>query len=407
MKHFSQEAQSTAELRTVTVMFIKIDSFDLKLMVDSFRSKSKSKFNALCYDSFYFLDRTDNEIASDQSLLNRFQRCMELLCTAFKENDGQLRQFIVDDKGTVCIGTFGLRGAVSADNAAAAVLTAKKIISGMPQLGLTASIGITSGKTYCGLVGSVFRHEYAVMGPSTNLSARLMCKAPPNCVICDTETKNRDRMHLFDPLNEVTAKGYSEPVMTYRPIFDDVTEEPPAKPSHHSDKRIDRVLGRSRGSDHSLTALLSPFEKIMRLADSDFYIANQNIRLPRRSGNGSNPSSDKNSVANNNNSDVFMKLFGRSNEIALIFHTLFYPQEEGQFTEVFRYKERSKMIAICGTAGVGKSALVTAISRKLGSTIKQDQAFNIVIIHKKQSSVHSNVPLYSWRSIVLELLRQM
>lgn len=37
--------------------------------------------------------------------------------------------------------------------------------------------GITSGKAYCGLVGSPLRHEYAVMGPSTNLSARLMGKA--------------------------------------------------------------------------------------------------------------------------------------------------------------------------------------------------------------------------------------
>lgn len=39
--------------------------------------------------------------------------------------------------------------------------------------------GITSGKAYCGEVGSPLRHEYAVMGPSTNLSARLMGKAKP------------------------------------------------------------------------------------------------------------------------------------------------------------------------------------------------------------------------------------
>jgi hypothetical protein len=48
--------------------------------------------------------------------------------------------------------------------------------------------GITSGKAYCGLVGSPLRHEYAVMGPSTNLSARLMGKAKqgelPNLLGC-------------------------------------------------------------------------------------------------------------------------------------------------------------------------------------------------------------------------------
>ncbi len=66
--------------------------------------------------------------------------------------------------------------------------------------------GITSGKTFCGLVGSTKRHEYAVMGPSTNLSARLMCKAPPNGVICDMMTRNRDRTHEFEKLADVVAK---------------------------------------------------------------------------------------------------------------------------------------------------------------------------------------------------------
>ncbi len=62
------------------------------------------------------------------------------------------------------------------DNAAAALEAAKAIIDGVERLDLSASIGITTGKAYCGLVGSVSRHEYAVMGPSTNLSARLMGK---------------------------------------------------------------------------------------------------------------------------------------------------------------------------------------------------------------------------------------
>ena len=39
-----------------------------------------------------------------------------------------MRQFIVDDKGTVCIGTFGLRGSVNYDNAGAAVEAAKQVM---------------------------------------------------------------------------------------------------------------------------------------------------------------------------------------------------------------------------------------------------------------------------------------
>ena len=166
--------------------------------------------------------------------------------------------------GTVCIGTFGLRGSVTNDNAAAAIDAAGAIIFQLHKIGIKASIGelccdcilpfclslcdftncppgcyasvrfqlffcpqphvwnygdieqthsfaiaivksliskahthcfplfiylfyigITSGKAYCGLVGSPLRHEYAVMGPSTNLSARLMGKAKPGMfIIC-------------------------------------------------------------------------------------------------------------------------------------------------------------------------------------------------------------------------------
>lgn len=77
--------------------------------------------------------------------------------------------------------------------------------------------GITSGKAYCGLVGSPLRHEYAVMGPSTNLSARLMGKAQQGEVMCDGETRNRDRTHTFVKLGEIQAKGYADPVPTYKP----------------------------------------------------------------------------------------------------------------------------------------------------------------------------------------------
>jgi hypothetical protein len=33
--------------------------------------------------------------------------CMEIIVKTLKEKGGQIRQFIHDDKGTVCIGTYG------------------------------------------------------------------------------------------------------------------------------------------------------------------------------------------------------------------------------------------------------------------------------------------------------------
>ena len=39
---------------------------------------------------------------------------------------------------------------------------------------LEATIGIATGTTFCGIVGGYARHEYAVVGPTVNLAARLM-----------------------------------------------------------------------------------------------------------------------------------------------------------------------------------------------------------------------------------------
>ena len=43
--------------------------------------------------------------------------------------------------------------------------------------GLAAFCGAAVGTGYCGLVGAPNRCEYAVMGPTVNLAARLMCAA--------------------------------------------------------------------------------------------------------------------------------------------------------------------------------------------------------------------------------------
>ena len=125
--------------------------------------------------------------------------------------------------GTVAIGTFGLRGSRSEDNAAAALLTARIIVDSLQAVHVASQIGVTAGQAFCGLVGSLQRHEYAVMGPSTNLSARLMGKAASGQIICDIEVKKRDRTHDFEFVSEVVAKGYTNKVPTFCPIFHEQT----------------------------------------------------------------------------------------------------------------------------------------------------------------------------------------
>ena len=170
-------------------------------------------------DEYGFIIRSKEDNTADICLHTRLQTCMTILADTFAEHGGQIGTYSCCDKGNVCLATFGLRGSVQEDNAAAAIESAQTIIICLQAIGLNASIGVASGKVYGGLVGSPSRHEYSIMGPAANLSARLMCAASVGTILCENETRNRDRSHLFIRMPMVNAKGYTEPVVTYQPVL--------------------------------------------------------------------------------------------------------------------------------------------------------------------------------------------
>jgi len=111
---------------------------------------------------------------------------------------GSVNKLLVDDKGTSVVALFGLPPLVHADAPARAIAAAFLInellgklstttpAAGAPQphgdetattgrqQGLAARVGITTARTFCGVVGAPHRREFTVMGDSVNLAARLM-----------------------------------------------------------------------------------------------------------------------------------------------------------------------------------------------------------------------------------------
>ncbi len=53
---------------------------------------------------------------------------------------------------------------------------------------------MTTGLTYCGVVGHRARCEYTVIGRKVNMAARLMCNYP-NIISCDQETYYNSRLN--------------------------------------------------------------------------------------------------------------------------------------------------------------------------------------------------------------------
>ena len=189
-----QRQVEEAEIRSVYVMFISMPRIDCSVGKD--QDKDKALFE----------------------LLNSI---MELTTRELERFRGHLRQFIVDDKGLVLIATFGLRGSTSPNMVAERALPATMVIHAALQneLDVFNRIGVTFGNAYCGVVGGVKRHEYAVMGPSVNLAARLMCSARnPGILVSEAVRVKAGKMFAFNALPPVRAKGYALPVSIFEPL---------------------------------------------------------------------------------------------------------------------------------------------------------------------------------------------
>merc|ERR1719171_237032 len=66
---------------------------------------------------------------------------------------------------------------VHIDDPSRAVLACLDIVEVFRRLELVGRCGVTTGRNYCGVVGSARRMEYTVLGDTVNLSARLMANA--------------------------------------------------------------------------------------------------------------------------------------------------------------------------------------------------------------------------------------
>jgi len=157
----------------------------------------------------------------DARLFALLNDIMGVTCEVLERFKGHLRQFIVDDKGVVLIATWGQRGATFPNMvtekglpAAVGILDALKI-----ELDVESVIGATFGKVYCGVVGGKRRHEFALLGPSVNLAARLMSSANnPGLLVDDAVRVMASKRFDFFAHEPVKAKGYKDLVPIFEPV---------------------------------------------------------------------------------------------------------------------------------------------------------------------------------------------
>lgn len=108
------------------------------------------------------------------------------------------------------IAAFGVPPLAHEDDPVRGVKAALEIYTNLSAQNMENSIGVTSGKVFCGSVGSDVRQEYAMVGDIVNLSARLMVVAGKEKygVLCDSVTFEAiDGKIEFEQMPAVMVKG--------------------------------------------------------------------------------------------------------------------------------------------------------------------------------------------------------
>jgi class 3 adenylate cyclase/tetratricopeptide (TPR) repeat protein len=123
----------------------------------------------------------------------------------------------VDNKGATLSGAFGLPPRAHQDDAIRAIQAGEALRRELHRLGLRCTLGVSTGRAFCGVYGSDLRREYTLHGEVANLAARLM-QASTGEVLCSEDTANEtgDRV-TFDELGAISVKGRAEPVHIHRP----------------------------------------------------------------------------------------------------------------------------------------------------------------------------------------------
>eukprot|EP00397_Hematodinium_sp_SG-2012_P000395 GEMP01000395.1.p1 GENE.GEMP01000395.1~~GEMP01000395.1.p1 ORF type:complete len:2128 (+),score=348.42 GEMP01000395.1:152-6535(+) len=149
------------------------------------------------------------------------QALMKGIQIATYREEGNLNKFLVDDKGLLFLLVYGLPPLVHVDDPVRAVRSCKGMQKLLSSLKLQGRFGVTTGRVFCGVVGSASRREYTTMGDTVNLSARLMANAKADSVLVDKATYERAKDTIFfEKLDPIKVKGKQNMIEIFAPVFD-------------------------------------------------------------------------------------------------------------------------------------------------------------------------------------------
>ena len=171
----------------------------------------------------------------DGDLLDFLQPCILEVQRVAADLEGVIFGVWMDDKGICVALVFGAPPLAHEEDPLRAVEAGLRIQKELRHRYARASIGIGSGKLFCGDYGGRSRRDYGLLGPAMNTAARLMEMADGG-FLCDAATAQAvgDRVS-FSVLQSQHMKGRA-------------TRSPSLSPNRHADETAGAVSRRDRRS---------------------------------------------------------------------------------------------------------------------------------------------------------------
>ena len=166
-----------------------------------------------------FIGFADSDDACRPEALARLQPAVRKIQELLQRFEGSIYQFLMDDKGLVMIGIFGLPPRAHEDDPLRGVRAAVAIEAALSSMGIQTTIGVATGSSFCGIYGSHARRQYTALGTALNTAARIM-QFGAGGVLCDesaaVQAQKRGEIR-FEQSVPLQVKGSNSPILTYRP----------------------------------------------------------------------------------------------------------------------------------------------------------------------------------------------
>jgi class 3 adenylate cyclase len=154
----------------------------------------------------------------DAAAAERLQTIFEVVANAVDAMGVELFELIANENGIIAQIACGLPSFGVESNATRAVEIARRICEEVAAVGVPCPVGVSTGRAFCGDVGTTIRREYVLTGPVMNYGARLMQAAGSN-VICDAETvRETNTRFTFSAGEEIFVRGRRQPLTVHRLI---------------------------------------------------------------------------------------------------------------------------------------------------------------------------------------------